>query len=286
MKYQLNFKILVIFFLMLATTFLAACGNSDDGDSGGGTGSDIIFLDSTTEDGVTDSFLARILVNTPSLNDAGIILIHGRGGHPDKAVVRQLRHDLFGRGYTTISIQAPVPAGFEEGGTVPDFPEYENDVNGENYVFPETYARVRTAVAHLNSLGANNIFIIGFSMGSRMGAAYVARGESIEKNAQAIGFVGIGMIANSIDPLNHSSTLDEINVPVLDLYGDGDISSANTAPHRILSYSGVSYTQVELDCAAELTEQECHKLDGLKGSNTAELETVVSSWIAGLLAAM
>jgi len=275
--------------------FLAACGGVENG-QGLATGSgivsqgavfispdtsDFVYLESITEGGSSEKFLARMLLNKPSVMNTGIVLIHGRGGDPNRAVVRQLRHDLYYRGFSTISIQAPVPEGYVEGGETPPWSEYEDDVTGPNYVFPETYARVRAAINKLKTYGNNQFILIGFSMGSRMGAAYVARGQPFLKSSRVIGFVGIGMRSVGIDPLNMDFTLDEITAPVLDIFGDGDTDAVNTAAGRVAVYGGspVNYSQVELDCAEDLTVQECHKLTGLKGSPTAPLESTVSDWI-------
>lgn len=242
-----------------------------------------LTLDASAEGGA-GPFEALLEVPAAS-NGIGVVLLHGRGGNPNSAVVRQLRTWLPGEGYTTLSIQLPVPADLNGNGK-PDFFEYEADVSGPDTVFPESYARIRTALDHLESLGIGRAFLVGFSMGSRIGAAHVARGQADE--IPLLGFAGIGMRANSIDPLNTALVLDEVGIPVLDLYGDDDLPAAATAALRAAAYGGPAggYTQVVLDCAAGLTLQQCHKLVGLKGSGSGrELETAVGAWMAEVRAA-
>jgi hypothetical protein len=121
---------------------------------------------------------------------------------------------------TTLSIALPVPLDTTGNGVRTDFQDYVNDVSGPNYVFPELYARVRTAEAQLQSLGIERFVLLGFSLGSRMAAAFMARGMPGVLPVTA--YAGIGMYANSIDPLNVALTLDEIAAPVLDLFGSED----------------------------------------------------------------
>ena len=87
-------------------------------------------------------------------------------------------------------------------------------------------------------------------------------------------------------PLRKILTLDEINIPVLGIYGDNDTNSANTAVARKAAFdngagAGLSYTQMALTCGTAIGS-DCHKLVGLKGTSTSPLELAVSDWIASL----
>ncbi len=258
---------------------LAGCG------SGAVSDDDLISLDSTTEGGSTTSFSARLMERKSSVNQMGIVLLHGRGGNPDSAVVQQLRYDLYDRGYTTLSIQCPVPSGYSEGGA--SAPPFNNYVTEAATVFPETYARIRTAIDRLASSGHTQVILIGFSLGSRMVSAHVAHG--VDDELPIVGMVGIGMYTGGGDPLTTDTTLDEVganNIPVLDIYGDLDNGAALTATTRLTTYTdagGSNYTQTVLDCTGVgVTGNDCHKLIGLKGASTSPLEISVSDWIAGL----
>lgn len=219
-------------------------------------------------------------------NDVGIVFLHGRGNTPNSKVVRQLRGSLANAGYTTLSIDNPVPldttqpGGGGPNGVATDFNDYVADVLGPNTVFPEAFARVRESIAFLAGKAINRIIVAGFSLGSRLATAHVARGQQ-PGDLPIIGLIGLGMRANSVDPLNAATTLDEVFVPVLDIFGDGDVPAAVTAFDRLNAYGGApaDYTQVILDCAASLSVQECHQFNGLKGADDQPLETAVRLWV-------
>ncbi len=92
---------------VLAIVILAngACGG---GGGGAADPTQVIALSSIAEGGSSPSFTAFLLEHTPLQSDTGIVLLHGRGGNQDSAVVSELRRDLHNRGYTTLSIQEPV----------------------------------------------------------------------------------------------------------------------------------------------------------------------------------
>ena len=239
-----------------------------------------LTLSSVAEGGSSNSFDGLLLQGsgTPVV---GVVLLHGRGADPDGPVVKELRQSLNAKGYTTLSIQEPFPAG----GTA--FLDYVNDVVGSNIVFPETFARVRTAINELQARGVNKVVLLGFSMGSRLASAHVARGQINE--LPIIGLVGVGMYANSIEPLNMAFTLDEVTVPVLDIYGDADTTAINTAPARRSAYksgSGTSYTQFMVECANTIIDCVNHKFfDGntgmeYKGASNPVLDNEVAKWMA------
>ncbi len=157
------------------------------------------------------------------------------------------------------------------------FSEYVADITGDNYVFPEAYARMRAAINYLQSTGVQTVVIGGFSLGSRLATAHVARGQINELPIS--GLLGVGMYATSIDPLNISTTLDEVSVPVLDVYGDNDTNAVATAAARLSAYesgSGINYTQLMLDCDDGIN---CHQLAGLKGDDSQALEVSVNAWM-------
>ena len=267
--------IILVCFISGLIFLMSACG----GGSSASDSTQAITLDSSTE-GRAGTFSALLLSDTEvggtPTNTTGIVLIHGRGGNPDTAVVRQLRKDLYARGYMTLSIQAAFPAA----GT--SFQNYIDDVNNANESFPETYARVREAINELESRGATDVVLIGFSMGSRMVSAHMENGQLNE--LPVIGMVGVGMYATSIDPLNMQFTLDSVTVPVLDIYGHVDTNAVNTAAARVAAYggAGADYTQTVLTCPDGVVGNDCHKLVGLKGSSTSPLETRVANWFSGL----
>src|SRR5262245_29765789 len=86
---------------------------------------------------------------------AGVILVHGRGAHPDARLISPLRIQLPERGYATLSVQMPVLGA---------------EASSEEYppLFPEAAERLRAAVAFLRAKGLKKIAVVSHSMGSRM----------------------------------------------------------------------------------------------------------------------
>lgn len=285
----MNFRILISSITISIYLTLTACGGGGDETAVDKTKS--ITLNSASEGGNANfsALLLQPIIGTV-LSKTGIVLLHGRGGNPDSAVVRQLRKDLYDRGYTTLSIQEAVPGTFVEGDSVnkPPYSDYVDDVNDNaNSVFLETYARVRTAINELEARAITKVVVIGFSLGSRMAAAYVARGQ-IGGVLSVAGLVGIGMYAGDLDPdpLKTTLTLAEVDIPVLDIYGSNDDPSVSTAAARKAAYDAgigdvANYTQEALDCGG-VSNPDCHKLVNLKGSSTSPLEMAVSNWIGNL----
>ncbi|MBE9568034.1 MAG: DUF3530 family protein, partial [Proteobacteria bacterium] len=225
-----------------------------------------VNLDSTGEGG-GGAFSGELLES--SCAKIGVVMYHGRGSTPTGPVVEELRTSLFRAGYTTLSIENPLPAS-----GVPNFSDYVTDVDA---VFIETYARMRTAINLLHSRGVEQVVLAGFSLGSRFSTAHVARGQLDELTI--LGLIGIGMYGDSVDPLNVSDTLKEVTIPVLDIYGDADTSAASSAAARLAAYAGADYTQTKLFCLAGLN---CHQLEGLKGNDSMPLEITVNAWMQAI----
>lgn len=142
------------------------------------------------------------LLTEPVDPKAAVVLVHGRGWHPDYEVVGPLRTGLAEAGYTTLSIQAVVlsPAA--------KFTHYEP-------LFPECVARIKAAVEFLEKKGYKRIALVGHSLGSRMVNEYLWR---YEENPHLFAWVSIGIVHGTYDKVPH------IPVPVLDLYADNDFN--------------------------------------------------------------
>ena len=226
----------------------------------------------STGNGGSDSFAAVIRggAGNPSV---GVILLHGRGENTfDGHVILPLRIDLSARGYTTLSIDTPVPAPTLGFPNPYDYRNFREDATtGANYVFPELYARVRTATDELMSLGRDKAVLVGFSMGSRLGSAYMRYGEA--GSIPIIGFVGVGMASDAVASLLDTPTsLAGVTVPVLDLYGSQDNATVlSSVADRLSAYSGPSYTQFQ-QIGAE------HQWVGYE----AELIGQVAPWLAAV----
>jgi len=227
-----------------------------------GNGRKEVFLDSKPYGG-SGRFRAFLLDG--GKNPAhGVILLHGRLSNPDDGpVVGRLRRSLNEAGYTTLSLANPVPEPDE-------FPHYVADVQGKNALFPEAYARIRAGMATLAGRGVVDVVLLGFSMGARMHAAFLAEGNA--GSLPIRGFVALSNGTNGAGPLNSATSLPKIVVPVLDVYGAGDPLSAETAAARKAAYQagqGKSFTQVKVGNKAP------HAFDG----SERDMEASVLDWM-------
>ncbi len=141
---------------------------------------------------------------------AGIIVVHGSGVHPDWGLINPLRSQLSEQGYATLSIQMPVLAAEARGS---DYPP----------LFPEAAERIAAAVNYLRGKDHKKIAIVSHSLGSRMANVYLNRPDAPAINA----WVSIGISGEYSNP-------HMFKMPVLDLYGERDLpavldSAANRA---------------------------------------------------------
>jgi pimeloyl-ACP methyl ester carboxylesterase len=142
------------------------------------------------------------LYTEPANAKAAVLLVHGRGWHPDYEVVGPIRQGLPDYGYATLSIQAVVlsPAA--------KFTHYEP-------LFPDCVERIKAAVEFLEAKGYKKIALVGHSLGSRMVNEYLWR---YEENPHLFAWVSIGIVHGTYDKIPH------IPVPVLDVYADNDFN--------------------------------------------------------------
>ncbi len=229
-----------------------------------GTVTGAIHVDSKDHGG-RGPFGALLLSGDPNL--PGIVLFHGRNSNPDGPIVGQLRRSLAAAGYTTLSLENPLPP------TGDEFADYLTDVGGANYVFPEAGARVVAAHRELQRLNIRSIVLLGFSMGSRLLSAFLASDDS--EPLPIVGFIALGLGTNGAGPLNAITTIRNVRVPVLDICGDADADVAKSAPERKAWYEagpGESYRSVLL--AGGIPHN-------FAGAN-AELERTVLDWLRNL----
>ena len=132
--------------------------------------------------------------------NAAVIVVHGRGIHPDWGLIGVLRTRLADHGYTTLSVQMPVLSAEAAGDAyLPDFPEA-----GE---------RLAIALKFLQEKGHKNIAMVSHSMGARMSSDYL-------KNNPAVPLFAWVSVSITNDTLG---SLGVLKFPVLDLYGEQDL---------------------------------------------------------------
>ena len=183
----------------------------------------------------------------------GVVLCHGRGQHPTWLVVDPLRKGIHKElGYHTLSLQMPAEN--------KNWREYAED-------FPEAYKRIQAGIDFLRKeKGVEKIYLMGHSMGSRMATAFLAE----HPNSGVAGFIGAGIRNGGDDPLDSDANLRIVNLPVLDVYGDG--GNGKDADHASDRSDMVSdrYKQVLISGAN-------HKFT----AHEDELVKVVVNWLRG-----
>lgn len=165
------------------------------------------------------SFLA---IHTEAGDDAprkAVIVLHGRGFHPDwSEVAAPLRTELPEHGWDTLSLQMPVL------GKSARYYDYAP-------IFPAAFPRIRAGIEYLGARGADPIVLAAHSCSVHMAMAFVRR----YGDAKFDGFIGIGMGATDYrQPMRESFPLAAMVVPVLDLFGDEDYPAVlREAPSRL-----------------------------------------------------
>lgn len=138
-----------------------------------------------------------------------VLLVHGIGVHPDFGIIGTLRVSLADAGYTTLAIQMPVQ---KADGTSKDYyPE----------VFPDAVARIRAAARWLRDRNAGRIVLLSHSMGSWMSNVYFE--ETPDPPFAA--WICMGLTGGY-------GKMDNVKVPVLDLYGEKDLPPVLRADWR------------------------------------------------------
>ena len=136
-----------------------------------------------------------------------VIVLHGRGFHPDwPEVAGPLRAELPGHGWDTLSLQMPVL------GKSARYYDYVP-------IFPAAFPRIRAGIEYLRTRGADPVVLAAHSCSVHMAMAYARR----HGDAGFDGFIGIGMGATDYrQPIHEPLPLAAMSVPVLDLFGDED----------------------------------------------------------------
>lgn len=189
----------------------------------------------------------------------GVILLHGRGVHPDwRQVIYPLRTGLAARGMPTLSLQMPV---------------LPNEAEALDYapLIAEADPRIEAGIQFLKAQGIKEIVLIGHSLGTVMAAHYLA-GNAPDINA----FVGVNIDVFSNEPrMDATAFLRRIHVPVLDLYGsDTPPVVVDTAKQRVVAARAAgnkAYRQIRIEGANQFFDDK----------NDVLLDTV-SNWLSGL----
>ena len=129
---------------------------------------------------------------------AGVVVVHGLGLHPDWGLINPLRSQLAEQGYATLSVQMPVLAAEARGDRYPP-------------LFPEAAARIAVAIKFLQDKGHKKIALVTHSFGSRMTNVLLNQPDA----PAIVAWVSIGIVGEYTNP-------ETLKAPVLDLYGEKD----------------------------------------------------------------
>jgi len=169
-----------------------------------------------------EKFIALYLDDFTGTLRGGVILLHGMGGHPDwPDVISPLRQSLPKHGWSTLSIQLPT---FEKGGQISDYADTISNVT----------ARIKAAIDHFRSIGNSNIVLLGYGLGSMMGASFLA--STADSGVAA--FIGVSMPSyrDGEEWMDLTKSIEKMNLPMLDVYGSNDLASViNSADKRALA---------------------------------------------------
>jgi len=179
-----------------------------------------------------------------------VILCHGKGKYPTWKVVDPLRKAIHSElGFHTLSLQMP-----------------KDDVRWDDYAnfFPEAHANIAKAIQVLKTeKGVETVYLMGHSMGSRMASSFKPEAH----NTQINGLIIAGCRNNGGEPLSCIANVKNRALPILDIWGEGDVKDDQSASER-KTLQSPHYQQVQISGAN-------HKFDGYD----FELNGAVIQWL-------
>ena len=186
----------------------------------------------------------------------GVILLHGRGAHPDWVdVIQPLRSELPEFGWETLSLQMPVAA---------------SDAGDGAYrsLVPEAYPRIRAGLQFFEDRGISHILLLGHSLGARMAVGFVATEGPGEIKAMVL----VGLSIHQPESVRVLQSMEKITMPILDIYGSRDLDdvlqTSKARANAARQAGNAGYRQVEIQGAD-------HFFNGLSDTLVAR----VRAWI-------
>ena len=166
------------------------------------------------------NFLSLYSEASASSFEGAVILLHGRGFHPDWVQVAGPLREGFGElGITTLSLQMPVLAKNAK------YYEYLE-------IIPQSFPRIEAGIDFLRSKGYQWIAVVAHSCSVHMTMAWI--GEFGDNAIDA--YVGIGMEATDYgQPMLERFPLERMSIPVLDVYGSEDYPAVIKGAERRIS---------------------------------------------------
>lgn len=200
------------------------------------------------------------ILTTAEQARGAVIILHGRGYHPDwEDVANPLRIGLVAKGWTTLSLQMPVLG---------------KEAKYYDYVplFANADKRIDAGIAFLKQKGISPIVLVAHSCGAHMAMNWVnTKGDS-----DIAAYVGLGMGATDLgQDMIQAFPLDKMKVPVLDVYGEKEYPQViNTATERqsLMQKAGNPHSK-------QMVLPEADHYFKEKGE---ELNAVVANWLNSL----
>ncbi|MDH5425673.1 MAG: alpha/beta hydrolase family protein [Gammaproteobacteria bacterium] len=206
------------------------------------------------------SFLSIHMESTTEEPNGGVIILHGRGLHPNwETVVQPLRIALPEYGWDTLSLQMPV---------LPKDTKYYDYVP----IFPEAAPRIDAAIQYLKQKGLKNIILIAHSCGAHMAMHWLEE----KSDKQLTAYVGIGTGATDYkQPMLRSFPYAKMTIPILDIYGSEDYKAViNLAPQRLKLITKAGHPQSK--------QQMIPAADHYYAKGNKEMIKAISDWLNNL----
>ena len=213
---------------------------------------DAVYLNDGNRD-----FLSLFSEASASRFEGAVILLHGRGFHPDWVQVAGPLREGFGElGITTLSLQMPVLAKNAK------YYEYLE-------IIPQSFPRIEAGIDFLRSKGYQWIAVVAHSCSVHMTMAWI--GEFGDNAIDA--YVGIGMEATDYgQPMLERFPLERMSIPVLDVYGSEDYPAVIKGAERRISEIESAGNPQSMQIKIEGPD---HFFEGYEN----ELVTTVGVWI-------
>jgi pimeloyl-ACP methyl ester carboxylesterase len=180
-------------------------------------------------------FLAIYTPSETASTKGTVLLVHGIGAHPDwPQVIQPLRSGLSEKGWQSLSIQMPLPP---EG----------IDTAGQVVLLHEGATRLQTALAWLKDKDMTPVTVIAHSRGCADVLYFAATDDGGPVTSLVL--IGVnGRYETLPDDASSLRFLQDIRLPILDLYGEYDLEGViKTAPDRRKAAAGnPGYQQVRV----------------------------------------
>lgn len=166
-----------------------------------------------------------------------VLLLHDVGLNPNSTqVIQPLRIGLAKLGWTTLSIQMPIP-------------ENEDDYDSYDDVIPEAVERINFALEVLTEKDYENIALIGHSFGALVAVNYLA-GPGAEKFSASVA-IGLSLPTEKKRNTQTLENFSKIKIPMLDIFGRQDFASMRGSAKRrkLAATNSPAYRQIEIDGA-------------------------------------